>query len=220
MTSKNQTLREVGNNDPIVLDLITIDSSEVILDLESNSIPNSIPNPIPNTFDLTYKQNSEEKPFILLSEKICIILTIFILTVPFIISDLYYGFSEDSCLTQNNSNGEHHGPRNKLNLKTFLQVDGFVSLFSLIFYSIKIMSIGKKQSLSFCLMITYSLCVSFFYVIWVIIGGVIFWMQIDNKLCSNSVYNYLFISLYLKYSIGYISHVCVFGVFYFGANDK
>lgn len=184
MTSKYQTLKIDG---PIILDTIIIDTSDVILDLEYNTNTNI------NTFDSIHKENSEEKPFLLLGEKIYIICTIFIFTIPFIIPDLYYGFSGDSCLTDNNYDGENHGPRNKLNLKTFLQVDGFVSLFSLLFYSIKIWNIGKKQK--FCLMATYSLCSGFFYVIWVVIGGVIFWMQIDNTKCSNSVYNYIFISL-------------------------
>ena len=40
---------------------------------------------------------------------------------------------------------------------------------------------------------------------WNIIGGIIFWSYMNNSTCSSNVFNYVFASLIIKYTLMFIS---------------
>lgn len=136
--------------------------------------------------------------------KLCTSSCILICMSPIIICDLYFGFSHDSCLTDE--------PKNlNFNLKTYLIVSGFSGLFILLFMLFAVCSISKnaddKNVICFgCLGCAAMLC-SVFGIIWNTIGAVTFWAFIyPDGSCNKVLSTYLFVSLIIKY-VGVIQNL-------------
>jgi hypothetical protein len=96
--------------------------------------------------------------------------------------------------------------RINLNLKTFLLVRGF-SLLGLIFNVMMILCIISNsliQSYTFVkffigIQLGIIILTCLFLFAWNIIGAVIFWTYMDTSKCSDSVYNYIFVSLVIVF---------------------
>ena len=126
------------------------------------------------------------------------ILFVLFFTIPICFCDLYYAYTDESCVLS-------HVDKIDINLKQYLQVSGLLigcSIFIFIFNLILI--VNNYKGLLILLYIFIKL-LNIFSLVWHIIGGFIFWKYMDNSLCSNSVFNYVYVSLIIKYIFTAIS---------------
>lgn len=128
-----------------------------------------------------------------------IIVFVLIFGLPLIICDLYYGYNDDTCVS-NDAN------KLSINLRDYLLVSGYSSLVILIFLFMTLFSaLCDKDLFGCCAILTQIITWPFglFGIAWHIIGGVIFWAYMDNSTCSGNVFSYVTASLIIKYvSIG------------------
>ena len=125
------------------------------------------------------------------------ILFVIIFVSPFVICDLVFGYGDDSCLYIYPENF------NVMNMKIYLLISGYftIGILSSIFINWYFVANGNIEDnivlfgfLSIILHIS-----QVFLVIWNILGAVIFWGTLNKqKLCSNNVNTYLFVSLIIK----------------------
>jgi hypothetical protein len=165
-------------------------------DIENNQESVTITNTPPlSTTNVTYQpiNANSSKNELSLCVKIFSSLCLIILVFPITFCDLYFGFSDDTCVS-------NHVDRININLKTYLIVSG-VACGCFVFFLILVLCLMNQTNSA-----TFGLCglvliytVDIFMISWNIIGGVIFWGYMDNTTCSNNVYNYVFASLIIKY---------------------
>lgn len=95
------------------------------------------------------------------------------------------------------------GSKLKVNLGTYLKVDGFVSASYVIMTMITIMNISEddiddKNTCKFSIFRLISYFYHSFLLAWVIVGSIIFWGIIDNDMCSQTIYDYIIATLITK----------------------
>lgn len=146
--------------------------------------------------------------------KCCLKLTFWLLVMiigfPIPFCDLYYGYTDDTCVSES-------AGKLAINLKDYLLVYGWIvmsmiGLLSVVLCFFDINLSGSRTSSSdgcfvfggTFLTIINSL-VNIFLTIWNIFGAVIFWSLMDTSECSNSIYNYVFASLIIKLVFNVIS---------------
>jgi hypothetical protein len=166
----------------------------------SNSSNNS--NNSNNIKGILKKSEPEKQDNILMCVKLCAFITLLSFTMPLIVCNLYYAYSDNSCVTI-------YPDHFNVNLKTYLAVDGIIGaivLFAIIFVVTYLFK-EKPNIDDGCLNILGNIS-TIFGIAWTIIGAVIFWKLIDNTECNKSVYNYIFAQLVIKiicYSLKIIS---------------
>jgi hypothetical protein len=129
--------------------------------------------------------------------KIASIIFIFIISIPFIICDLYFAYNDDSCVEVY--------PKYIIfmNMKAYLLVSGYytIGLMCALICNLQFLSIENKNSNVICMSIL-SVIINVskvFLIIWNTIGAFIFWGTLYNvEKCKTIVYNYLFVSLVIK----------------------
>ena len=132
--------------------------------------------------------------------KISCILLILVFTLPLVITELYYAYTDESCVHQ--KAGKLH-----INLFTYLAVNGILGCAGIILISLKICFIDNHIFITcfktgcFNLILNMS---SIFIVLWTVIGSVIFWSLINNKECSDGIYTFIFIMFILRYLLIFI----------------
>jgi hypothetical protein len=174
-------------------------------DVESGNITSKLVGIPDEDLDMTkiYRNRSDSVP-VSTTGSLCVKLFISLLVLafgsPFVICDLYYAYTDETCL---------HNPTKKLNLDMyqFLMISGYCGVSFLGFIVLAIF-ISKKQDLSSkktndndCIILLAEICkllMTLFSTAWIIVGSIIFWHEIDNSTCSKPVYNYLTASLVLK----------------------
>lgn len=131
----------------------------------------------------------------------CVILLTLIFSVPLIICDLYFAYSNNSCL-------EIYPKNLNINMKLYLQVSAYCSIFGILFIIITVCSFKPGEE-NLCGMITlnlFSYISKAFGLIWHILGAVIYWGTLyPNNECSRNISTYLFISLVIKLFVQLIS---------------
>lgn len=131
-------------------------------------------------------------------DPVCCFKTAFILFFtalcsPFIICDLYYAYTDTSCV----HNATKH---TTVNLFSYLAVSGFFNLSVLLVYICGFCSLSSEDGAT-CFILVCSFLQQFFLLFslsWVMVGAVVFWSEIDNSSCSSPVYNYMMASLIIK----------------------
>ncbi len=155
---------------------------ENTLDIESNNI----------THQVIVKGRNNCDPTICCI-KFIIVLLIVIFGLPLVLCDIYFGFADKTCVKEN-------ARIVSITLQDYLVVSGISS--GLFGFGLLILVIFfddfdyEKTGICFRLGIILTSVFSFG---WNITGGIIFWQHIDNSLCSNTVYNYMYTSLIIKY---------------------
>jgi hypothetical protein len=113
---------------------------------------------------------------------ICKIMCILILTIPLMITDLYFGYSNQNCLSIK-FDGIDFG------IGTWLQVSGFIQLSSIV---LLILSQLTAEEYSKILTKIISIFFGLFFVGWNIVGAIIFWKYLEpNSICDSQLTNYL-----------------------------
>jgi hypothetical protein len=129
----------------------------------------------------------------------CLFMSITLFATPMIICDLYFGFSNDKCLIEYSENF-------KFKLKTYLLVSGFIGIINIF---IMILSFYLKQSDFIGLMVSgigLSTISELFYIVWNILGSILFWSYIyPNHKCNSQLSDYLFASFIIKIILCYFS---------------
>jgi hypothetical protein len=124
------------------------------------------------------------------------IILLIIIASPIIISDLYFGFTDTSCVNDMPTGLE-------ISMKLYLLVSGFVSLTSMIVYIAcisSLSSIDENNSVNLCCVYFTAAIVQIFHIIWNILGAVVFWGTIyGEKKCDKNVSTYIFVSLIMKF---------------------
>lgn len=141
-------------------------------------------------------ENTNKEEFVQIkAAKVCICTVVIIFLTPLMVCDLYYGFSGDECL-------DEYPEQIHLNLKKYLLVCGFMTLFNMIYMIISTSLITQNDEMNMMIMVI-SIGISFvmgiLMLVWNIIGAVIFWQFIfPEHSCNESLSNYLFASIIIK----------------------
>jgi len=172
-------------------------------DVESGNITSKLVEPPSEDLDISriYRSRSDSVPVSSAVQSLCFkfILSLFILAFgsPFIICDLYYAYTDTTCV---------HNPTKKLDIDMYqyLLISGYYGvafLGSIVLAIFTLKPAGLDAKISDCVKvfaILFKYLPLLFGTAWVIVGSIIFWYEIDNATCSKPVYNYLTASLVLK----------------------
>lgn len=107
------------------------------------------------------------------------------ISIPFIVCDLYYAATDVSCIHQKIN--EIH-----INMFVYLIVNAIGNIIICAISSAIIFTFDERT-------IQWLTFVTFFEIVWSVIGGVILWGYTDTDLCTDSVFNYLGIRLVVQY---------------------
>ena len=137
------------------------------------------------------KQNTEKL------YKIITTLFVIIISLPIIICDIYYGYTDTSCVNE-------YPDGLDVNMKMYLFISALVGMAINCAYLYNISLITRKHTYdqNICLIIFPSIVIaigSVFLVAWNTIGALIFWEMLYNTgICNRHTSTYLFITLILK----------------------
>lgn len=183
----------------------------ISVDLEANNQENQkkLDESLAQLQDLTSilkqpKQTStNNKNIIIKCTKICSVILTFVLLGPLTIASLYYAYTDDSCVHESAGQLE-------VNLFTYLAVDGIVGGAGIIILSTLSCSLGPDvyvNMIKSCCGAFIVIIASLFQLAWTIVGSVIFWKLIDNKICDKGIYNYVFALLIIKYVMIFVNMI-------------
>jgi hypothetical protein len=130
------------------------------------------------------------------------ILIVVILVSPFVICDLVFGYSDDSCVDIYPEN------MGFMNMKIYLLVSGYLVIGLLLCIITNLCFVAKDNTGDNIVLVAFLSIVihisQVFFVIWNILGGIIFWGTLNKRnLCSKSTNNYLFLSLIIKLFVNF-----------------
>lgn len=140
-------------------------------------------------------ENNRNRSFETSCIKFIGIIIILLILAPLSVADLYYAYTDNSCV---------HQPAGNLNVNlfTYLAVDGILGGVGIIGLSLYVCLMGENTSSEYCkgccMLSMMTLC-GLFTLAWTIVGSIIFWSLIDNEECSKGVYNYVFALLIIRY---------------------
>jgi hypothetical protein len=118
---------------------------------------------------------------------------LFILFVPFVVCDFIYAFNDNWCVEDRNTPAG-------FSLSIWLQVDAYSRIFCILFMPFAISTvINAKNKTHFVLSLTFTVVYMLFYIVWVVLGEVIY-SDLDNReLCTNmEALNYLIANVILS----------------------
>jgi hypothetical protein len=137
--------------------------------------------------------NNGNKMFVIL--KMIMFSIIIMLTMPFIFCNLYYAYTDKSCVSIEAGHLD-------INLKTYLAVDGIFCAITLFIVIIVICLVNESITINEknkCIFNIFGKLATLFGIAWTIVGAIIFWKLIDNNKCHKGVYNYVFTQLIIKF---------------------
>lgn len=126
--------------------------------------------------------------------KVCMSLVMTFVLLPIILSDLYFGFTDNSCV-----NIMPNGLQ--FSMKLYLLVSGFVELLSLIIMlaTVNLVKFDNHNRVKILIIKIINGFLYLFYLNWNILGSIVFWGMIyGSGKCNVEVSTYIFISLVLK----------------------
>jgi len=127
--------------------------------------------------------------------KMCTTLLMIVLMTPIVVCDLYFGFSEDSCINEMPDSFNY-------TMKLYLLVSGFIGLSWLLFmiYTTCSLSNNNDNTTSIICAGCIGLIVLIFNLIWNILGAVTFWGSIyKGGHCDSKTSTYIYVSLIIKF---------------------
>lgn len=130
------------------------------------------------------------------------ILIVVILVSPFVICDLVFGYTDDSCVDIYPEN------MGFMNMKIYLLVSGYLVIGLLLCIITNLSFVAKNNTGDNIVLVAFLSIVihisQVFFVIWNILGAVIFWGTLNKRnLCSKSINTYLFVSLIIKLVVNF-----------------
>jgi hypothetical protein len=192
-----------NNNTKLITIVVSNEQEKFIEDVPINNMENGLSNnniSIPD-FKGILKNTSREiesdnkiKNLIL---KFIGILCVALLVSPFIICDLVFGYKDDSCVDIYPEN------MNFMNMKIYLLVSGYLAIGILSCIIINLYFAADNNISENIILFSFLSIVihisQVFFIIWNILGAVIFWGTLNkHNNCSKSINTYLFVSLIMK----------------------
>jgi hypothetical protein len=178
--------------------------SSIAIDVESQeSISNknqdtNLSTPLRGILKNSSDFSKENTLFYTKAVKIINVLTLFIICIPIIFCDIYYGYSKKKCVDINPD-------YLNISLKLYLLLSGFMNIFLLMLASIIILFDDINLTNHFyneliCIIKKNGTYIfGMFSLIWNIAGSIIFWgYYYENDMCDKYVSTYIFISLLIK----------------------
>lgn len=173
--------------------------SSIVIDVENQNLPlsnkeNIIQIPLKGILKKKIEISDEERNFQIIAIKIFKIIGTLILFCPIIFCDLYYGFTDISCVNMRIK-------ELNITLKLYLILCGFMNLLLLFITIISIIYFEDNNSnkIMYILSTFKSYLSCLFNLLWNILGSVIFWGYVyENGECNISVSTYIFISIIIK----------------------
>jgi hypothetical protein len=189
-----------NNNTKLVSIVVPIEEEKFMDDVPNLENGLSNKNNIPEIKGILKKTNREIennnkiKAFIL---QFISIIFVALLISPFIICDLVFGYTDDSCVDIYPENMSF------INMKIYLLVSGYLAvalIFCIITNLFLISNDNVAENIITVAFLSIILYISqVFFVIWNILGAVIFWSTLNkHNYCSKSINTYLFVSLIMK----------------------
>jgi hypothetical protein len=133
----------------------------------------------------------EETNIINHTAKICAIVLIIILFVPIICCDLYFGFTDNSCINE-------IATGLNFTMKNYLLVSGFIGLVSIIFTICLICLISDNEKILPFTKI-FGMINLLFQIIWNLLGSATFWGTLyEEGNCDLTTSTYIYVSLIIK----------------------
>jgi hypothetical protein len=131
----------------------------------------------------------------IMATKICFSACIMIIMCPIIVTDLYFGFTDNSCVNDE--------PKNlALSMKLYLIVSGFVGIGTMFGFITNICCLSADKDkivINICCLYFIAVIAAVFHLIWNIIGAIVFWSTIyKEENCDKNVSTYIFVSLIIK----------------------
>ena len=133
--------------------------------------------------------------------KSAIWLIVMIIGFPIPFCDLYYGYTDDTCVSE-------QAGKLAINLKDYLLINGWINIGILIVLTIglcftNIDSLDKiiNNNCFVCcggLTIIIFTIINIFSIMLNVFGAIIFWSLMDTSNCDRGIYNYVFTSLIIK----------------------
>ena len=163
----------------------------------SSNSSNSINNEFVSLKGILKKSNDveDEARAGLIVIKLCTTLLMIVLTTPIIICDLYFGFSDHSCINEMPDGFNY-------TMKLYLLVSGFMGLSLLLFiiYTTCSLSINNDNNQTSIICAgCIGLIMLLFNLIWNILGAVTFWGSIyKGGHCDSEISTYIYVSLIIK----------------------
>lgn len=202
VTSTSSTIYPVITNAVKVEENSSVEYTFTDIVIHGNNANNDASNSNTNVKGILKRKEPENDENIFMCVKSCMFITLLALTLPFIICNLCYAYTDDSCVTIN-------PPNFGVNLKTYLAVDGILGTIALLGILFVICCIKEEPNSNNCCLNLFGNIATAFGIAWTIIGAIIFWSLIDNTKCDKSVYNYIFAQLVIKivcYSLRILSN--------------
>lgn len=139
--------------------------------------------------------DKDEKNIEIVVFKICSAIFIFLFMMPIIISDLYFGFTYNSCI--NKSTGI------MFTMKMYLVGSAFIGVVNLLILICNICLVSNDTNIIYDSNLLFLRFIEIFgnilYLTWNIIGALVFWGTIYKKIvCDNTLSMYIYVSLILK----------------------
>jgi hypothetical protein len=122
-----------------------------------------------------------------MSYKCCIFVFLLIIASPIIVADLYYAYTDNSCVN-------YYPGKLNMNMRIYLCVSAFVTIAVMFkaLFMICVCELPMKKT-------PVDYIIGLFHVAWNIMGGIIYWGSLyQSSLCSRGIYNYLFATLIIK----------------------
>lgn len=143
-----------------------------------------------------YDIENDNKMKTIIGHLIAIIFVI-ILVSPFVVCDLVFGYTDDSCVDIYPENMSF------MNMKIYLLVSGYLVLGLLLCIITNLCLVAKDNTGDNILLVAFLSIIirisQVFFIIWNILGAVIFWGTLNkHNYCSKSINTYLFVSLIIK----------------------
>jgi hypothetical protein len=133
----------------------------------------------------------EETNIINHTAKICAVTLIIILFVPIICCDLYFGFTDNSCINE-------IATGLNFTMKNYLLVSGFIGLVSIIFTICLICLISDNEKILPFTKI-FGMINLLFQIIWNLLGSATFWGTLyEEGNCDLTTSTYIYVSLIIK----------------------
>jgi len=126
------------------------------------------------------------------------ILLILLISIPLVIGDLYYAFTDHSCL--------NHSTVPVINLFIYLLLSGIYTGIEVIM-DIVIIYFKIYKSYDISKLFTHiKLFTTIFGFIWTFIGAIMFWKSFEYRIsCNNGIYKYVFAQIIIKFVLTVIN---------------
>lgn len=136
--------------------------------------------------------------------KICTTFCLLIMMVPIIVTDLYFGFTDSTCVSKEPNNFS-------ISMKLYLIVSGFVGMTALLTGITSVCCLNSNEESNIINLLS-TMCISYlliiFNIIWNIFGAIVFWGTIyPENICNKNTSTYIFVSLIIKFVGIFVSYL-------------